>query len=168
MPETPDPSFSFETHLAGLNLTSSSSASPSDAAAIDLGSIQSQLTGSSVVDSSRQLAILAAEAADDRKGQDLVILDLSSVAYLSDYFVIVSALSPTQVKAIARAISDNVEEHLHRLPLRTEGMGDGRWVLQDYGDVIIHVFMPQERQFYNLETFWSHGTPVHWQSSAIA
>ncbi len=167
MPELPDPSFS-DTRLANLNLTASSPDSPADLAAIDPNANPSLDQAAAALDPSRQLALLAAEAADDRKGQDLVILDLSSVAYLSDYFVIVSAFSPVQVKAIARAISDHIEEKLQRLPLRTEGLGDGRWVLQDYGDVIIHVFLPQERQFYNLETFWSHATPVPWQPSTIA
>jgi ribosome-associated protein len=61
-----------------------------------------------------------------------------------------------QVRAIAQSIEDKVETELQRRPLRTEGKGEGSWVLQDYGDVIVHIMMPKEREFYNLEAFWVH------------
>ncbi len=115
-------------------------------------------------DPSLALALAAVTAADDRKGVDLILLKVSEIAYLADYFVIVSGYSPVQVKAIARSIEEELADQFQRRPLRREGMGDARWVLQDYGELVIHIFLPDEREFYNLEAFWSHGEVVDWQA----
>ncbi len=96
------------------------------------------------------------EAAEDRKGSEIAVLRVSEVSYLADYFVIVTGFSTTQVRAIARSIEGKVEEVWQRQPRKNEGIGEGKWVLQDYGDVIVHIFMPQEREFYSLEAFWGH------------
>jgi len=114
------------------------------------------------------LAWAAAEAADDRKGADIVILRVTDVSYLADYFVMVTGFSPAQVKAIARSIEGKLSQDWHRSPRRVEGQGEGRWVLQDYGDLIVHIFMPQEREFYNLEAFWGHGERIPFQPAAPA
>ncbi|NJR65247.1 MAG: ribosome silencing factor, partial [Leptolyngbyaceae cyanobacterium CRU_2_3] len=103
---------------------------------------------------SRQLAMTIAQAADDRKGSDIVLLQVADVSYIADYFVLVTGLSSNQVRAIARAIEDQVETDWQRLPVRVEGQTEGTWVLMDYGDVIVHIFMPKEREFYGLEAFW--------------
>ncbi len=100
------------------------------------------------------------QAADDRKADDMVILKVADVSYLADYFVIVSGFSRTQVRAIANNIEDKVEEIYGKTPNHTSGQNDGSWILQDYGDVIVHIFMPQERSFYNLEAFWSHAERI--------
>jgi ribosome-associated protein len=68
--------------------------------------------------------------------------------------------SRVQVRAISSAIEEKVQTELERRPLRTEGKGEGSWVLQDYGDVIVHIMMPKEREFYNLEAFWSHAEHI--------
>ena len=117
-----------------------------------------------------KLALAAAEAADDRKGGDIVILDVADVAYLADYFVLISGLSPVQVKAIATSVRDTLEVEFGRIARHVEGMGEGRWILIDYGDVVVHCFMADEREFYNLEAFWSHGQRVEWepQHSAVS
>ncbi len=107
-------------------------------------------------DSSWQLVKTIAEAADDRKGGDIVVLQVAEVSYLTDYFAIATGFSKTQVRAICDAIEDRVEKELQRRPLRTEGKADGVWVLLDYGDAIAHIMMPTEREFYNLEAFWGH------------
>lgn len=107
-------------------------------------------------DSSYDLAMAIAQAADDRKGVDIVLLDVTEVSYLADYFVVATGYSNVQVRAIARSIEDKVEQELHRLPIHVEGHGEGSWILLDYGDVIAHIFLPQEREFYNLEAFWGH------------
>ncbi|MBW4472047.1 MAG: ribosome silencing factor [Stenomitos rutilans HA7619-LM2] len=111
-------------------------------------------------DLSLQLAIAAATAADERKAADITLLRVSEVSTLADYFVIVTGFSKAQVRAIAAAIKDNVEEALQRRPIRTEGQTEGSWTLQDYGDVIVHILMPQEREFYNLEAFWGHAERI--------
>ncbi|MGC9503751.1 ribosome silencing factor [Baaleninema sp.] len=109
---------------------------------------------------SYRLAMLAAEAAEDRKGSNIVVLRVEEVSYLADYFIIATGFSRVQVRAISQSIEDNVEENLERKPLRVEGQAEGNWVLMDYGDAIVHVLMPEERDFYNLEAFWGHAERI--------
>ncbi len=111
-------------------------------------------------ESSGKLALTIAEAASDRKAGDILVLRVADVSYLADYFVMLTGYSRVQVRAIAQAIEDKVETEMHRRPLRTEGKEEGNWVLQDYGDVIVHIMMPKEREFYNLEAFWSHAERI--------
>ncbi len=89
------------------------------------------------------------------------MLRVSEVCYLADYFVIVTGFSNVQVRAISQAIADQVEEEWQRLPLRTEGQSDASWVVMDYGDAIVHILKPQEREFYNLEAFWGHAERIN-------
>lgn len=117
-----------------------------------------------VQDRSYILAQIVAEAADERKGDDILLLKVGDVSILADYFVIVTGYSKVQVRAIARSIEDAVEENLNRTPLRSEGLSEGTWVVQDYGDVIVHVMMPQEREYYSLEAFWGHADRIPFNS----
>jgi ribosome-associated protein len=107
-------------------------------------------------DSSLSLALAIAEGADERKAGDIVLLDVEDVSYLADYFVVMTGFSKVQVRAIAGAIEHSVEEKFGRSPLHVEGLSDGSWVLMDYGEVIAHIFTPNEREFYGLEAFWGH------------
>ena len=109
---------------------------------------------------SKNLALTIAEAALDRKAVEIVLLDVAEISYLSDYFVMMTGYSKVQVRAIADAIAGQVEIDWQRRPLRTEGKAEGTWVLQDYGDVIVHIMMPREREFYNLEAFWGHAERI--------
>ena len=104
-----------------------------------------------------------AEAADDRKAENIVLLQVDEVSYLADFFVIATGFSRTQVRAIADSIEDKLETEYGKVPLRTEGKRDGNWILQDYGEIIVHVFLPQEREFYNLEAFWGHAERIEFQ-----
>jgi ribosome-associated protein len=122
-------------------------------------------TGAQKQDMSRELALTIAQAADDRKGEDIIILGVGEVSYLTDYFVIVTGFSKAQVRAIAQSIEHKVDTVWQRLPLRTEGQAEGSWVLQDYGEVIVHILLPQEREFYNLEAFWGHAEQIEFQAS---
>ena len=108
----------------------------------------------------RELAITIAQAADDRKAENIRILDVSGISYLADYFVIASGFSKVQVRAIARSVEAAVKEAYERHPVPTEGLGEGQWVLYDYGEVIVHIFMPREREFYDLEAFWGHAQEI--------
>jgi len=120
-------------------------------------------------DLSRELALTIAQAADDRKGVDITILGVAEVSYLTDYFVIITGFSKVQVRAISQAIEDQVETRWQRLPLRVEGQAEGSWILQDYGEVIVHTLLPQEREFYNLEAFWGHAEHIKfWASSSLS
>ena len=97
---------------------------------------------------SEALVHLAAEAADDRKAVDIRLLKVDDVTTLTDWFLVCSGLSTVQVKAIARSVEDRLEEE-GQLPLRKEGFTEGRWVLLDYGDVIVQVLTPEERSYYD-------------------
>lgn len=117
-------------------------------------------------DDSYQLALTIAQAADDRKGSDILLLKVADVSYLADYFVIVTGFSTVQVRAIANSIEEKVEEAWQRLPSRIEGQMEGNWILIDYGDVIAHIFLPQQREFYSLEAFWGHAEQENFSLSA--
>lgn len=99
------------------------------------------------------LAIAAAEAAADKLATDIVALDVSGQLVITDIFVLCSAANERQVKAIV----DAVEERLHRMgaaPLRREGEQESRWVLLDYGDIVVHVQLAEERIHYAIERLW--------------
>ncbi|YAI82891.1 MAG: ribosome silencing factor [cyanobacterium endosymbiont of Rhopalodia sterrenbergii] len=100
------------------------------------------------------------QAADDHKADDIIILKVTEVSYLSDYFIFATGFSTTQVKAIADAIEKKVDQICKQFPLRVEGKRQGTWILQDYGDVIVHILLPEEREFYNLEAFWGHAERI--------
>jgi ribosome-associated protein len=112
-------------------------------------------------DDSYNLALAAASAADDRKGGDIVLLRVAEVSYLADYFVMITGLSRVQLRAIAQAVQAKVETDCQRQPLRIEGQAEGSWVVLDYGDIIVHIMLPQEREFYNLEAFWGHAERIN-------
>jgi ribosome-associated protein len=116
--------------------------------------------------SSQDLALTIARSADDRKGENISILKVGGVSYLADYFVIVTGFSKVQVRAISQSIQDQVEQDCDRPCVRSEGQADGTWILLDYGDVIAHIMMPEERDYYNLEAFWGHAERVEFSVSA--
>ena len=95
----------------------------------------------------------------DKKGEDILMLDTRPVSFISDYFVIATAASERQIKAIA----DDIQKQLKRdriLVLGAEGTGASGWVLLDYGSVIVHLFSPGMRDFYQLEMLWEHAPVV--------
>lgn len=91
--------------------------------------------------------------ADDKRATDIEILDLRGLTVMTDYFVIASADTEVQVRAISSGIKEGLEE-LSVLHKRREGWDDARWVLLDYGDVVVHVFRHPEREFYDLVRLW--------------
>jgi ribosome-associated protein len=114
-------------------------------------------------DISYRLAMAIAAAAGERKGAEIVLIRVGEVSVLADYFVLVTGFSKVQVRAIANSIEGQVEETFERRPLRSEGMSDGSWVALDYGIVIVHIFMPQEREYYSLEAFWGHAEQIPYE-----
>jgi len=102
---------------------------------------------------SRELALKAAQLADSKKAQDIVILRLAEVADFVDYFVVCTAQSETQINAVVDAILDGLEKDDLKV-WNSEGRGTRSWVLLDYVDVVVHVFLPQTRSFYALERLW--------------
>jgi ribosome-associated protein len=99
-------------------------------------------------------------AAEAKKAADITILKVADVCYLTDYFVIVTGYSTTQVRAIGDAIEAAMELDWQQSPRQVEGKAEGSWILQDYIDIIVHIFLPKEREFYNLEAFWGHAQRI--------
>jgi ribosome-associated protein len=104
--------------------------------------------------SPERLAITIAAHAADRKAIDIVALDLRQVAGYTDFFVICSGNTDRQAKAIHDAIHQGLKKSHGLLPRRVEGVSEARWVLMDYLDVVVHVFTPETRDFYRLESLW--------------
>ena len=102
---------------------------------------------------SREMALQAASAAGDKKADDILIMDLREISLIADYFIISSGRSTTQVKAIADHVEESLTEAGYSL-LRREGYNQARWILLDYGDIIVHVFLEEVRRFYDLERLW--------------
>lgn len=111
-------------------------------------------------DLSRKRAYLAAQAAADCRGQQIVILDMRQVSDLFDYFVIVSGTSRRQLRAMAEEIDRMLTKETGATRLGIEGEADSHWILLDYGDVIVHLFEPETRAYYALEDLWCDATPV--------
>jgi ribosome-associated protein len=106
-----------------------------------------------------ELAHRIVEIASDKKGSDIVMLRTAELTTMADFFVICSGRSDRQVQALAGAIVDELREQGIR-PLGTEGMSSARWVLLDFGSVIVHVFAPEEREYYGLERLWGQAAQV--------
>lgn len=104
----------------------------------------------------------AAQLARELKASDVVVLDLRGISTATDFFVIASGTSDVQVKAIARHVVDELKKDGVR-PEHIEGLQGGRWVLIDYVDFVVHVFHPQARDFYQLETLW--GDAGRWEAA---
>ena len=106
-----------------------------------------------------EMARVAYQALDEKKGEDIRVIDISGISVIGDYFVITNGTSDSQV----RALVENVEEKMHKAGYaakETEGHRSGAWVLIDFGDVIVHIFDRENRQFYNLERIWNDGKKI--------
>ncbi|HEY9681974.1 MAG TPA: ribosome silencing factor [Oculatellaceae cyanobacterium] len=116
-------------------------------------------TGAKSHISARKAAYAAANAAEDKKAHGTTILDVRQVTVIAEYFVITGGDNQNQVRAIVESIGESLENLGYR-PGVIQGKQEGRWVLLDYGDVIIHVLQEKERNFYKLEQFWNHALIV--------
>lgn len=103
----------------------------------------------------RECAIIAAQAADEKKATDIMVQEVRELIGVTDYFVIVTAANNRQVDAIIDEIEDQLRERGGVKPLHREVSADGSWSLLDYGAVVIHVFQPETREYYRLETLWN-------------
>lgn len=100
------------------------------------------------------------EILDEKKADDITVLKVEHLTVLTDYFVIATARSTTQVKALAEALDDKLSKEEGLQPNRIDGIREGRWVVLDYGTTIVHVFNDETRMLYCLEKLWSDGTNV--------
>ncbi len=109
----------------------------------------------------------AAVAIDDKKGEDIILLDLSGLLVVTDVFVVASGTSNRHVKSLVEEAEEALRG-LDRRPLRREGVDHGEWVLLDYGDVVIHVFDRQTRAYYELERLWADAPHIDFKRSSSA
>ncbi|MBS4173606.1 ribosome silencing factor [Bacillus sp. FJAT-49736] len=107
-----------------------------------------------------ELLSVTAKAADDKRAEDIVVLDMNGISLIADYFLICHGNSDKQVQAIAREIKEKAEE-LGQDVKKMEGFDEGKWVLIDLGDVVAHVFHRDERSYYNLERLWGDAPTVN-------
>jgi ribosome-associated protein len=114
------------------------------------------------LDDVRNLARVAARAAADKKGEDTVILEVGSVLAITDAFVITSASNDRLVRTIADEVEAKIKEAGGPGPIRVEGLNDARWVLLDYGDFVVHVFLSEVRRYYDLERLWADAPVLDW------
>ncbi len=111
------------------------------------------------IDVSKKMAAMAVDALEDRKGEDIRVIDISEISTLADYFIIAAGTNSNQVQAL----SDNVQEKLGRAGFMTknvEGYDAANWILLDFGDIIVHVFDSENRLFYDLERIWRDGKMI--------
>ena len=118
----------------------------------------------SAVDASAELATVAARAADDKQGTDTIVLAVGQVLTITEYFVVTAAPNRRLVRAIADEVEEVVRERCGRSPGRTEGHREQQWVLLDYGDVVVHVFLDEMRQFYEIERLYKDAPRLDWRA----
>jgi ribosome-associated protein len=96
------------------------------------------------------------EALQEKKGKKIVLLDLTGLeSAICEYFIVVQGNTPTQVSALSDEVWDRVADQLHEKPLGAVGMQEAQWIAMDYGTVILHIFIPSMREYYNLENLWA-------------
>ncbi len=112
----------------------------------------------------RKNAIRAAKQIDEKKGKDIVILDVSEISSFADYFVISHGTSDRQLKALSEEVEKGMSEANIKL-YHKEGTEKSGWILLDYGDIIVHLFLEEQRQHYNIEKLWNDGVYISFESS---
>lgn len=110
----------------------------------------------------RTLAIAVARAADDAHASDIIIFHVGDVLGVTEYFVVAGASNRRLVNAIVEDVEEAMKEQLARAPIRVEGVREQQWVLVDYGDVIVHVFLEEIREFYEIERLYTDVPKVDW------
>ena len=120
------------------------------------------------VDDDARWAIEAARAADAKSGDDVMVLEVGPVMALCGHFVICSASNPRLVKAISDEVQAALRTQGGPKPVRVEGLDDLSWVLLDFGDFVVHVFLEETRRYYDLERLWADVVRVDWRAAAPA
>jgi ribosome-associated protein len=110
-------------------------------------------------------ALVAARAADDKLGEETVVLAMGELLGVVDAFVVTSGRNDRQVRALVEEVERKVKDHDGTRPVAVEGLSDATWVLMDYGDFVVHVFADQTRSYYDLEHLWSGAPRITWQDA---
>ena len=122
-------------------------------------------TKTSKVDA-QSVAFIAARAADDKQGSNIIVLNVGDVLAITEMFVIVSASNSRQLRTIANEITAKIREETDRPLLRSEGMAEQQWVLLDYGDVVVHIFSEDIREFYEIERLYQDVPSLDWRNAS--
>ena len=125
-------------------------------------------TGRTVDRSARDLARVIAGIADAEHGSNVLVLEVGDVLGVTEYFVIVSASNRRLVHTLVDEIEVQTREQTGRSPLRSEGVRENQWVLVDYGDVVVHVFLAEVREFYEIERLYTDVPKIDWSNAASA
>jgi ribosome-associated protein len=112
------------------------------------------------------VAIVAARAADDKQGSNILVLNVGDVLAITEMFVVVSASNTRQLRTNANELTAQIHEESDRPLLRSEGMAEQQWVLLDYGDVVVHIFSEDIREFYEIERLYQDVPVVDWHATA--
>ena len=103
------------------------------------------------------LVLMAARACDEKKAKEIKLININKVSYISDWILIAEGLSDVQVRSITNSVEMELRDNANIEPIRKEGVNEAKWALLDYGNLIINIFQPDIRKFYDLESFWSNG-----------
>ena len=103
------------------------------------------------------LVYIAAKACDDKKAKEIKLINIDKVSYISEWILIAEGLSDVQVRSITNSVELELREQANIEPIRKEGINEAKWALLDYGDLIVNIFQPEIRKFYDLESFWGNG-----------
>ena len=106
---------------------------------------------------SKFLVLMAARACDEKKAKEIKVININKVSYISDWILIAEGLSDVQVRSITNSVEGELRQKANIEPIRKEGINEAKWALLDYGDLIVNIFQPDIRKFYDLESFWSNG-----------
>lgn len=105
-------------------------------------------------------AHMLVDSIGDKKGSDIILMDMRDQAVFTDYFIMCNGDNRRQIRAIANAVRDDAKQKAGQIPMSDEGNSESGWILLDYGDLMVHVFSPEKRSYYNLEELWSNGQIV--------
>ncbi|SHO45729.1 ribosome silencing factor [Anaerocolumna xylanovorans] len=107
----------------------------------------------------KEIAKLAYEALDDKKAEDIKVIEIGKITVIADYFIIANGTNSSQVQALVDNVTGELSKHGYE-PKRIEGIRSASWILMDYGDVVVHIFSKEDRLFYDLERIWRDGKTI--------
>jgi len=105
----------------------------------------------------KQLVLMAARACEEKKAKNIKLIKIKKVSFISEWILIAEGLSDVQVRSITNSVEIELRDKAEIEPIRKEGVNEAKWALLDYGDLIVNIFQPDIRKFYDLESFWNNG-----------